>query len=344
MRRLLLLAICLPLGAQWLKYPTPGIPRSAEGKPNLTAPAPKTAEGKPDLSGIWHIDGLGYSTNITSDLKPGDMLPWAEAVTKERVAKLGLDNPVSRCLPPGPSIGLFGELQKVIQTRDEVAILNESGIFRQVFTDGRPLPEDPSPAWQGYSVGHWEGDTLVVETAGFNDRSWLDFGGHPHTEALRVTERYRRKDFGHMRLEVTFDDPKTFTRAWSIGMDVFLVPDTELLETVCNENEKDAVHLVGKLSDEVKGEIAVPRETAAKYVGTYEIKQPRMNVGISEASNGKLMMDVNGKGAVELIATSQTTFLNEAMGAHVDFFPDAQGKTGYLILKIVEGDLRGERK
>jgi hypothetical protein len=343
-KRLALLAICVPLAAQWIKYPTPGIPRNADGKPNLTAPAPKTADGKPDLSGIWHIDGLGYSTNITSDLKPGDILPWAEALTKERAATMGQANPVSRCLPAGPAIGLFGELQKVIQTPGEVAILNENGIFRQVFTDGRKLPEDPTPAWQGYSIGHWEGDTLVVETAGFNDRSWLDFGGHPHTEALRVTERYRRKDFGHMQLEVTFDDPKTFTRPWSIAMDVLLVPDTELLETVCNENERDASHLVGKLSDEVKGEIAVSRETAAKYAGTYQIKQPRMSIGIAVAANGKLMMDVNGKGAVELLATSQSSFLNEPMGAHVEFFLDAQGKIPYLILKIVEGDLRAERK
>jgi hypothetical protein len=344
MRRLAILLMALPLAAQWLKYPTPGIPRTADGKPDMKAPAPKTADGKPDLSGIWHIDGLGYATNITADLKPGDILPWAEALYKERMNNLGNDNPVSNCLPAGPSIGLFGELQKVIQTPGLVAILNENGIFRQVFTDGRPQPEDPTPTWQGYSIGHWEGDTLVVETAGFHDKSWLDFGGHPHTEALRVTERYRRKDFGHMQLQFTVDDPKTFTKTWSITMDVVLVPDTELLEFVCNENERDSRHLVGKLTDERKGDVKVPRETLAKYAGKYHIKEPPMDIGIAVSGGGALMMDMNGQGASELLALSETTFFNPGFGGPIEFAVDSQGKVTHLLLRIVEGDLKAERK
>jgi hypothetical protein len=325
-----------PATAQWLKYPTPGIPRNADGKPNLIAPPPKTSDGKPDLSGIWKISALGYGGNITSDLKPGDILPWAEALSKQRVNNLASDAPRSHCLPDGPTNSLL-ELQKVIQTPGLVAILSESGVFRQVFTDGRPLPQDPNPSWQGYSIGHWDGDTLVVETAGFNDKSWLDINGHPHTEALRITERYRRKDFGHMQLQMTFDDPKTFTRIWSITVDGNLVPDTELLEYVCNENERDAQHLVGKLSD-----VKVAPAILSKYVGTYHATGRDMEVTISDSA--ALMININGRGPVELPAVSQTSFYYSALGAEIDFFADAQGKVTYLIFAVAEGEAKAERK
>ena len=341
MRRVILFVLSLPLAAQWLKYPTPGIPRNADGKPNLTAPAPKTADGTPDLSGIWHIDGLG---NIAVDLKADELLPWAQAVYQQRVDNFVGDAPISKCLPAGPAIGLYGELQKVIQTPGLVAILNEWGIFRQVFTDGRKLPEDPTPAWQGYSIGHWEGDTLVVETAGFNDKSWLDASGHPHTESLRITERYRRKDFGHMTLQMTYEDPKTFTKAFTIAMDVNLVPDTELLEFVCNENERDSQHLVGKLSDQPKDDVKVAPAVLAKYEGTYRIATPRMEVGIAVSERGALTMSINGRGAVELIARSEHSFYDPGVGGVVEFYTDAQGHVTHLILAIAEGDFKAERK
>ncbi len=116
--------------------------------------------------------------------------------------------------------------------------------FREIFTDGRPLPADPNPTWMGYSVGHWDGDTLVVESSGFNDRTWIDTGGHPHSEALRVTERFLRRDFGHITLQTTIDDPKAYTKPWTVSYDLRLLPDTELLEYVCTENNKDMQHIV----------------------------------------------------------------------------------------------------
>jgi hypothetical protein len=324
-----------PATAQWLKYPTPGIPRNTDGKPNLTAPAPKTAGGQPDLSGTWRISNLGYVGNIASDLKPGDILPWAEALSQQRIGNLARDAPPSHCLPGGPAMGLFG-LQKMIQTPGLVAILSESGTFRQVFTDGRPLPQDPNPAWQGYSIGHWDGDTLVVETAGFNDKSWLDISGHPHTEALRVTERYRRKDFGHMQLQMTFDDLKTFTKVWSIAVDANLVPDTELLEYVCNENQRDAQHLVGKLSG-----VKVAPSVLSRCVGAYPATARDFVITVSD---GSLMMDINGRGAVELLPMSQTGFYHSDLGADIEFFADARGKVTHLIFAVAEGEVKAERQ
>src|SRR5262249_9384985 len=153
-------------------------------------------------------------------------------------------------------------------------ILFEDLSYRRVFLDGRKLPIDPNPSFMGYSVGHWEGDTLVVESAGFNDRTWLDFGGHPHSEGLRVTERYRRLDIGHLDLKVTLEDAKVYARPWTIPIAVDLVTDTEMLEYVCNENQKDYDHLVGKASDDKKNAVKVPVSVLSKYTGTYEFHSP----------------------------------------------------------------------
>ena len=160
---------------------------------------------------------------------------------------------------------------RIIQAPNMVVILYEAGNFRQIFTDGRPLPNDPNPTWMGYSVGQWEGDTLVVTTAGYNDKTWLDFGGHPHSEALRVTERFRRTDFGHMQLDMTFDDPKTYAKSWTIHPAVSFVADDDLIENVCLENEKDGARLVGKIDDERKSGIEIPVGVLSQYAGTYEV-------------------------------------------------------------------------
>ena len=237
---------------QWLDYPTAGIPRLSNGKPNLAAPAPRTAEGKPDLSGIWEVLGdrvmetdgrvrSKYVYDIAVDLPGGaPFLPWAKTLHDERQKTLGVGAPSESCLPHGiPDAMLTRTLPfKVFQMRGVTLILYEEfNNWRQIFTDGRPLPRDPQPAWLGYSVGSWDGDTFVVQTAGFNDRSWLDAGGTPHTEALRTTERLRRTDFGHMEITFTFDDPKTFTKPWSATVRFNLLADTELLEHQC-DNEK----------------------------------------------------------------------------------------------------------
>ena len=246
---LTLAAAFAPLAAQWANHPTPGIPRTKDGKPNLAASAPKTADGKPDLSGLWETEReyfLKYAMNIAADMPPGAVQPWAESLYRQRSPDLAKDYPGSRCLP-GPRMGATG-LSKIIQLPNLVLILYEDSDinWRQIYMDGRTLPEDPQPTWMGYSVGRWEGDTLVVESNGFNDLTWLDGGGHPHTEALRMTERFRRRDFGHLDVQITYDDPKTFTRPLTIPAHKQLTPDTELIEAVCSENERDVRHMVGK--------------------------------------------------------------------------------------------------
>lgn len=246
---LLILAV-LPAPAQWLDRKTPGIPRLPDGKPNLAAPAPKALDGKPDLSGIYQAGNGRYFQDIAAGLRPEEfpIQPWAAALAKRREEDLRKDDPYSHCMPPGvPRINVSNHPFKLLQMPGLVVILYEtSNVFRQIFIDDRPLPKDPQPTWLGYSVGRWEGTTLVVETNGFNDRNWLDGDkGHPISGALQVTERFRRVDFGHLEIQVTLDDPKAFTKAWTIKQSLNLLPDTELLENIC-ENEKDSDHLVGK--------------------------------------------------------------------------------------------------
>jgi len=247
---LLLVTVAALASAQWLKNPTPGVPRLADGKPNLSAPAPKMPDGKPDLSGIWNPNPK-YLRDLASDLKPVDvsMQPWAEAIFNERkTGAHAAEEPDAHCLPQGvPKIDAAPVPWKLVQLPGVVVILYEAFTqYRQIFTDGRELPKDPNPAWLGYSVGHWDGDTLVVESSGFNGKAWIDQAGHPATESLHVTERYRRKDFGHLEIKVTIDDPKAYTKPWTATEDPTLLVDSELLEFICAENEQDVKHMVVK--------------------------------------------------------------------------------------------------
>jgi len=249
-----------PIFAQWVDHSDPGTPRLANGKPNLAAPVPRKADGKPSLSGIWLRAPLTNlpprqfgSPNTLSDrlvdVTSVPMQPWAEALFKERAEKnLGGGRPSERCLPHGiPDAMLPGALFKFIETPGVTLLLYEEfNHYRQIFTDGRAFPEnDLQPAWLGYSVGRWDGDTFVVESRGFNDQTWLDDSGHPHTEAMKTTERFRRTDFGHMDLIVTIDDPKAYTKPWSVSIPLQLQPDTELIEDVC-DNERDSTHIAPK--------------------------------------------------------------------------------------------------
>jgi hypothetical protein len=266
-------AISSPLAAQWLNYRTPGIPRLPDGKPNLTAPTPRTSDGKPDLSGIWGLpcpvgtnaaggfDGLPTvycSTevaispefaNIGQSIKDGlPYQPWAaELVKKTREANRPND-PMTRCLPPGiVRLAVFPLFRKMVQVPGLLVTLNEQNAsYRQIFTDGRPLPIDPNPSWNGYSSGKWEGDTLVVETTGFRNGLWLDTGGSPLTDAARVTERFRRVNYGTLEIELAIDDPGAYTKPWTIKVTQIIAPDTELLDYICLENERDVQHLGGK--------------------------------------------------------------------------------------------------
>lgn len=234
--------------AQWLDRKTPGLPRNAEGKLDLSAPVPKKANGQPDLSGIWLVPGLKYLINVAADLKEVPFQPWAAAEYKQRMETRGKDDPNNFCLPSGfPEKIAVTSPWKIVETPGLTMFLYESRtIFRQVLTDGRALPKDPQPSWQGYSIGRWEGDTFVVESNGFNGRTWMDTNGHPTTDALHLTERYRRKDFGHLEVQITIDDPKAYTKPWTVTEVAEYQPDTELLEYICEENNRDVGHFVGK--------------------------------------------------------------------------------------------------
>jgi len=257
------IAISVPLGAQWLGYPTAGVPRTPDGKPNLSAPAPRTADGKPDFSGIWEpehnrpcppegcndIQVPQEFFNIGWSLRDGlPLQPWASELAKARTASLRIDDPGSHCLPVGIlEVQTSPLLRKMIQVPGLFVILSEyNASYRQIFTDGRPLPVDPQPGWNGYSTGKWDDDTLVVETTGFRDGIWLDIGGDPLTDAAKVTERFRRVDYGHLQVEVTVDDPKAYTKPWTVKLSQVIALDTDLLDYICLENEKDVKHLVGK--------------------------------------------------------------------------------------------------
>jgi len=333
------------LNAQWLNLRTPEIPRTADGQPNLTAPTPRTPDGKPDLSGLWRPETSPYRLDLIQDVKDEAIFrPAAEAIFKQRVADFRRDDPVTHCLPGGPS-AIFAagsnRLYRIIQSPTVVGLLYEGGgIYRQIFTDGRELPKDPNPTWMGYSIGHWDGDTLVVETAGFNDRSWLDRVGHPHSEALRVTERFRRIDFGHMQFQITFDDPKMLTKPLTISLAVNYAPDTEMLEDVCAENERDTAHLVGTA---IKG-VNLSPAVLATYAGKYEFHAESTVIGSFFPRNPTLTV-VDGQlylNDIPLIPQSETRF--DSTVATIEFGRDAGGKVTHFTLSAAEGDARYDRK
>jgi hypothetical protein len=311
---------------------------------------PHQADGKPDLSGLWLLyAGPGHIANIAADLKPGEIRPWADALFKQRLDNLGIDDPWTvQCLPPGPRILLTGGNgpARIIQTPSVIAILYEDLTYRQIFLDGRPLPKDPNPSWMGYSIGHWEGDRLIVESTGFNDRSWLDLGGHPHTEELHTTERYRRTSYGHMDVEITFDDPKAYARPWTISYGANFAPDTEMLEYSCLENEKDRKHLIGRTEEEKK--VVVPREILATYAGVYETVTARGTATNPETfavtlSGDQLMVEIGGQGKIPMIALSENTFSPRHLGTY-KFVKDDRGVVTHLIVNSTEGDLKAIRK
>jgi len=262
----LAVAICVgaSVGAQWLNSPMSGAPRLPNGKINMAGPVPRL-DGKPDLSGVWQVQaeprapgglfGLGespnsrYFRNILSDFPPNEppLTPFGAELLRKHTEP-GAFNPTLNCLPDGvPHGDLLPEPFKIIHTRGVIVMLYEvETTFRQIFLDGRKLPSDPSPSWQGYSVGRWDGDTLVIDTAGFNDRGWLDARGTGHSEEMHVEERFRRRDYGHLDLTISITDPKTFTRPITFSVVEELMPDTDLFEHYCLENEKDDPHFAGR--------------------------------------------------------------------------------------------------
>ena len=264
MRVLLALLLALfPLSAQWLNYPTAGVPRTRKGTPDLAAACPRAADGKPDLSGLWIMqtkrqgnpDFPGCApvadefVNIAGSLKGGlPYQPWAADLVKTRRTEQRVNDPMSRCAPIGLiRLHTWNGPRKFVQSPGLLIMLNELDTsYRQIYTDGRPLPAAPNPAWNGYSSGKWEGDTLVVQSNGFRDGIWLDATGNPLTDAARITERFHRSDFGHMDIEITVDDPKAYTKPWTVKLNQTIALDTDLLDFVCADNEKDVSHLSAK--------------------------------------------------------------------------------------------------
>jgi hypothetical protein len=244
---------------QWLHYPTADVPRKADGKPDLTAPTPRLPDGKPDLSGIWHtsvknpcnpasfiecgleIGGSPLALDIGRDLPGGlPFQPWAAELVKQRAASNSKDDPHVRCLPDNPPRPWgMPHMTKAVHTPKLLVLLYEvNAMYRQIFIDGRPLPADPTPGWNGDSTARWDGDTLVVQTAGFRDRMWIDMRGSPISDVATMTERLRRSNYGTLEVELTIDDPKTYTRAWTVKFTQAIVLDTELIDEFCLENEK----------------------------------------------------------------------------------------------------------
>jgi hypothetical protein len=271
-----MLAVSAPaVFAQWPVYPTAGVPKTADGKPNLTGPVPRAADGKPDLSGIWQYmrppgsaapEPVAVTAPADRDIIPlavrrsqfwnlgvsfPDGLPfqpWAAELHRKRVEENSKDNPDAHCLPLGlMQLHTHGQPRKMIQAPGVIVILYEANNgIRQIFTDGRPLPKDAEPWWFGYSIGKWDGDTLVVESTGFRDLGWLDVEGSVLTESGKVIERFRRVDYGHLEIQVTIDDPKAYTKPWTVTVYQRVLLDTDLIEFICQENDKDGAHLIGR--------------------------------------------------------------------------------------------------
>jgi len=332
---IILSASLSPLTAQWPVRPTPGVPRTPDGKPDLSAPAPRSADGKPDLSGVWRIH-KSYLLNAAPDLKPEDIQPWAATVYKRSADNFRNDTDGINCLPPGPKTSTsVGPPVKIVQTPNLVVLLYEYQTrFRQVFTDGRGLPEDANPTWMGYSVGKWEGDTLVVTTTGFNDRTSLDLAGHPHSEALRMTERFRRRDAGHMDLQVTIEDSKAYNKSWTLPVDLDLMPDGELIEFICEDRDKG--HLVGKRDEEFR----VSKDLLTQYAGRYDAENGSAVVVTLEGD--RLMIEPGGMGKIPLIAMSENSFSME--GNIVEFIKDARGTVTRVVQHWTESDRSATRR
>jgi hypothetical protein len=335
------LAAGIAADAQWIHLPTPGIPRLADGKPDLAAPSPRTANGTPDLSGLWKNDGGDrYYNNIAADLKTAEVAPAAHQLFMKRTLEFGKDSMETQCLPMGPAYltTRYREF-RIVQAPAVIVFAYSDGMHREVFMDGRTLEPDPNPVWMGYSVGHWEADTLVVESNGYTDRSWLDFGGHPHTEKLRITERYSRPSVGRMEVQITMTDASLYAKPIAVTVPVKLLADTEMLEAVCENHHKDRERMAVTKAAVV---VRVPAATLARYTGTYNTEDDGDKHVVDVTQDGaELWFDYDGHGKELLIALAPARF--SWAGTIVEFEPVATG-TVNIAIHYVEGTERGTRR
>ena len=325
-------AVAPAADAQWLDHPTPNIPRTADGKPDLTAPPPRVPGGQPDLSGVWTNRGAAFIGSDTT------LTPAAKELVRAREENYFKDRPAFQCQPTGPEIKAF--FKRIVQMPMLITILYEDLTYRLIFMDGRTLEPDPERTWMGYSVGRWEGDTLVVDSFGFSDRTWLDARGLPHTGALRLTERYRRSTVGQMQVEVTAVDPGVITTPRTTSYTMTFQPDTEMIEGVC---ESDQEHWVGRLSDAERTAVAVAPVLLATYVGTYSgMWGPVPRTVRVTLTDGTLYASGLLGEPVRLVPQSDTFFMG-ADGLTFEFGGDG-GAVTYLVERHVSGDWKYARQ
>ena len=335
-----LIALTTTVDAQWLDQRTPGLPRLANGKPNLAAPAPRTADGKPDFNGIWTGPGS------VPEPAPGDVQPWVNEAVHRHAQNFYKERPMFRCLPSGPATFSAstggGVWKRIVQTPNLVVILNDDLTFRQIFMDGRTLEANPFPSWMGYSVGRWEGETLVVDSFGFNDKTWLNDRGLQHTEALRMTERYTRPDVGHLGIDVSYADPGAYLKSLPMTVNMTLAADTELLERVC---ESGSDHWVGTTSDAQGAAVTVSPEVLTRYVGVYTgfwLTNPRkVDVALTD---GQLVIHINDRPEpLPLIPLSEKLF-ESTEGLAYDFVTNGNGPATDVVEIHVSGGYQYARR
>ncbi len=337
---LALIGSTMPAAAQWLDRPWPGVPRAADGKPILNAPPPRASDGKPDFTGVWN----GPVPELLLD--PANAKSWVNDLVRQRQQEYHKSRPSYRCLPSGPEADRFAGWKRILQTPTAIAILNDDLTYRVIFMDGRELEATPAPGWMGYSVGRWEGDTLIVDSVGFNDKTWLSRYGQGHTEALRVRERYRRPDVGHLQVEVTFTDPAAYAKPWGFTSNMALAADTEMLEAVCDLSSD---HWDGSLADAANAGVTVAPDVLARYVGVYTgmYLTNKRTIEVS-LSGGQLIARIIGAAGVDggemrpLIPRSQTVF--EGLGIGYRFIVDDKGEATDLVEIHISGDSRFARQ
>ena len=336
---LVVMLVSIPAGAQWLDRPTAGLPRTQDGKPDLGAPTPRGPDGRPDLTGIWN----GPNPVARPDL--ANAQAWVKDIVRQREQDYFRGRPYFHCQPSGPESHRFAAWKRILQTPATLAILNEDLTYRVIHMDGRELESNPAPSWMGYSIGRWDGDTLVVNSVGFNDKTWLTDAGLPHTEALRMMERYRRPDVGHLEVEVTYTDPSAYAKPWGFTAKMALAADTEMLEAVC---ERSSEQWAGTVSDAANSAVTVAPDMLARYVGVYRgmwgVNRRTVEVSLSGGQLIAKIADgtIAGDELRPLVPLSQTLF--EGGGLGYQFIVDDKGVVTDVVEVHISGPYRYPRQ